>query len=650
MLASRSTAQFSITKAMSGGIQLRIDSVPEASLSAESGPCSSWHTEMNHETRQFMAFQAIEEAFYILKQLTIRDMMGVSQTIRLSSKGGQDKVKSVFLPLLLQIDRMYASYNESAKTGPKVCAMGPMSAKSDVCKYDSTGYRGFRGWYFALRLEKQRLWTELSSSGNIASRRSSWDAAMFHLAQRCELLATCVMVCIHKNVRGFPETGLMRRYAQYAGGTTGTVKVIGTGEFGVENLNDHYKGLQESGLDPSYGDYADVDFINPRTNAIICYGAWYGDWGMCKPVTNRQKGIDTAANAHPNKGKKCEVRVGEVSHGFHTIWPRMKQIESKKYIPDTDAAPHFICIGAGWAMTDGWLNDHTFEPTMDSHRVLGNDKHFTIKGHRTQQIIKFSEETRFRYGVFPFLMNHPRLEKLITVADMLGRGNKYAIDLKRLIVPLSENYMDNFKLVYRGKKSKGVDMWQLPAIQDWYEVSTGRPYEGAFLERSLTNEDSIEMYENNPKGQWRDQDPWVPGRDGVSKESHYPSRVKGFGLEQPGNSQKGAQKDNIKAAGYVKYQQSLIVGRGSRDLIRVMTTPTTPKRPGSRGEMYQGPIPDTPQFGPPGLQQPIVIHIDRPEGGQGRPEVSVGPFSFKGEGAQILGLLMILLLLYFLFR
>ena len=89
MLASRSTA---ITKAMSGGIQLRIDSVPEASLSAESGPCSSWHTEMNHETRQFMAFQAIEEAFYILKQLTIRDMMGVAESIRLSTKGGKKSI------------------------------------------------------------------------------------------------------------------------------------------------------------------------------------------------------------------------------------------------------------------------------------------------------------------------------------------------------------------------------------------------------------------------------------------------------------------------------------------------------------------------------------------------------------------------------
>ena len=57
------------------------DVVPRDQLTNESGPSSSWAREMNHETRQFMAFQAMEEALSILLWLT--DMLDVSARVRL---------------------------------------------------------------------------------------------------------------------------------------------------------------------------------------------------------------------------------------------------------------------------------------------------------------------------------------------------------------------------------------------------------------------------------------------------------------------------------------------------------------------------------------------------------------------------------------
>ena len=68
--------------------------------------------------------------------------------------------------------------------------------------------------------------------------------------------------------------------------------------------------------------------------------------------------------------------------------------------------------------------------------------------------------------------------------------------------------------------------------------------------------------------------------------------------------------------------------------------------------MYGGGIPQ-PQFGAPAPQGPTII-IQGGGGGGGAPKpagsLAVGPFSFTGEGAWVLGALLILLLLFFLFR
>ena len=98
---------------------------------------------------------------------------------------------------------------------------------------------------------------------------------MYHLAKKCEILATCTLVCIHKNVRGFPETALMRRYAEFLGGTSNGPPEIGNGEFGVVNLDEYYKPDKN-------GDYLDVDYRNIETGAITVYGEWYGDGGFYK--------------------------------------------------------------------------------------------------------------------------------------------------------------------------------------------------------------------------------------------------------------------------------------------------------------------------------------------------------------------------------
>ena len=93
------------------------DVVPRDQLTRESGPSSSWAREMNHETRQFMAFQAIDEAMRILLELVF-NLTGVGFGVRL---GDSSQVRWICQPLLDQIDRMYQFHQTGEITGENVC-------------------------------------------------------------------------------------------------------------------------------------------------------------------------------------------------------------------------------------------------------------------------------------------------------------------------------------------------------------------------------------------------------------------------------------------------------------------------------------------------------------------------------------------------
>ena len=110
------------------------DVVPRDQLTRESGPSSSWAREMNHETRQFMAFQAMEEALHILIDLT--DTLGVSGRVRL---GDIMKTKQVYQPLMDQIDRMYQYHQKGEAKGNNVCNL-PSIANYPT---EGGGWRGF---------------------------------------------------------------------------------------------------------------------------------------------------------------------------------------------------------------------------------------------------------------------------------------------------------------------------------------------------------------------------------------------------------------------------------------------------------------------------------------------------------------------------
>ena len=127
------------------------DVVPRDQLTRESGPSSSWAREMNHETRQFMAFQAIEEAMRILVRmvfnLTSKGVWGVRQ-------GDGSTLRWICQPLLDQIDRMYQYHQTGELAGENVCELPRINRK-----HPGSAWRGFRNFYLALRTEKQRLWT-----------------------------------------------------------------------------------------------------------------------------------------------------------------------------------------------------------------------------------------------------------------------------------------------------------------------------------------------------------------------------------------------------------------------------------------------------------------------------------------------------------
>ena len=146
------------------------DVVPRDQLTRESGPSSSWAREMNHETRQFMAFQAIEEAMRIVVRLVF-NLTGSGDGVRQSDI---NLLPWICQPLLNDIDRMYQYHQTGETTGENVCELPRINQK-----HAGTEWRGFRNFYLALRKEKQRLWTYFMTEESPSDIQANWEAAMY---------------------------------------------------------------------------------------------------------------------------------------------------------------------------------------------------------------------------------------------------------------------------------------------------------------------------------------------------------------------------------------------------------------------------------------------------------------------------------------
>ena len=102
------------------------------------------------------------------------------------------------------------------------------------CPNDPDGKRGFRRWWYTIRLRKMELWGRLHGINNGAGNlRTDWLAAMTYMSKRIELMTTLTLVCIHKNIRGFPET-----QCHFGGGTWTDIQEMDGGEVGVADLRE----------------------------------------------------------------------------------------------------------------------------------------------------------------------------------------------------------------------------------------------------------------------------------------------------------------------------------------------------------------------------------------------------------------------------
>ena len=216
-------------------------------LTAESGPLTAWSESMLMETRQFMALQAQAEAFYLLRELTIKWMFqNLGRADRSTpflkqpnQAGGVTQVASIFAPLLEQIDLQML--RRDSRAGEKIIDVPLFREGVKLTTFPSPSkLPGFRRWYVAIRARKMELWQRLFEKFP-RTIEQDWRAAMHYLTKRIELLTTLTLVCIHKNVRGFPETQWMRRYAHFGGGTYDGGDPIDGGEFGVEDLDDRFR-------------------------------------------------------------------------------------------------------------------------------------------------------------------------------------------------------------------------------------------------------------------------------------------------------------------------------------------------------------------------------------------------------------------------
>ena len=460
----------------------------------------------------------------------------------------------------------------------------------------------------------------------------------------------------------------MRRYCQFGGGTLSTHKPISGGMF----LRPHIEKFRYNYTDVQERFHTTSDKYIQWDGQVSLYNEWFGDLGgtaaSMKVVNNNP---NSGKTGYDDDGDALMVRVTKKHKGWVKGEEEEQEIEWKM--------PHKVVISAGWAMTDGWMNNDGFIKNIP-HLIKVNN-------------VQFSEETRWRYGAFPFTSVWFQDEARNTMLVDLLKIRLPGLDTVRLQTPLTNEYFDAYHIV-RGQDPRAAKTHrQLPARQDWFDHESGAAHQGAFVSGSLVN---FDPEANKPE---RDGDltkMWGPPH-WIPQDQQYSLAADERGLQQPG-SRKGALPTDMSGVNQpldraedfplfvqLEEREAVMMGapqaredqefeehrmpRASRaasreresyklvELRRELATHLENVERGDSGiyvnDRDGATIADQirraiqqEQRGSVNIALNMPRHVPMPE----KDSISMGPLSFSGQGAWMIGLVFLALLLFFLFR
>ena len=183
-------------------------------MSAESGPLSSWVEAMAFETRQFMALSAMNEALFIARCFTMDYFICQATGMEKNGEQARAAALSVFAPLFDEVDNQMNRRKVHQKMIGNVIIPDVPSFGTE----NQTPEEGLVGWLRTIRVRKEVLWNDIFKSRR-EHAEATWTSAMRFMSARIDKVVRLVIVMLHKNIRGFPETEWMRRYAAFGGGT-----------------------------------------------------------------------------------------------------------------------------------------------------------------------------------------------------------------------------------------------------------------------------------------------------------------------------------------------------------------------------------------------------------------------------------------------
>ena len=533
-------------------------------MTAESGPLGTWKESMALETRQFMALNAMNEALYIARQFAMDYFICPAMGYEPMSKIAKTAAISIFIPLFKLVDIQM----ERKENKMPAHIIGEVDIPDVPLFRENTQLAGLQetitGWLKTIYERKQILWTEIYTKRR-DNAQDTWRSAMRVMAGRIDTVVTMVIVMLHKNIRGFPETEWMRRYAAFGGGTrTGDIEITG-GEFAVENMEDHYKLV--NGKAPGVED-------RDRDGNIRTYRTITG------PIKTQ-----LATQSHKTKVK---------------------------------------LYGAELACTDGWINEETFVGMF-----------FGGNNNKRPKYIRFRDETKWRYGAFPFKSqlfeaNKARIVGWIEARDS-DTGTNSNISL--LIQTLSNQYWNGY-ILRPGKKWGTVRLPNRRAYWDGAEFK-----EGAF-----TASDLIVTGEAEPRKIWRPR----TIKEMLAVEEKDRDRLflpTGEALPDL------LERRLMQPGGAPGAWPEVMVARGKVDPEETAKLVGTPEKVGDMGVL---PVYRVPLFGRGRSvsfsRQVVVIQAAAAPPAGGGESMGIGPFTYTGKNSWVLMSLLIMLLLFFLFR
>ena len=277
--------------------------------------------------------------------------------------------------------------------------------------------------------------------------------------------------------------------------------------------------------------------------------------------------------------------------------------------------------GAELACTDGWINHETFTSMFS-----GGDN------NKRPKYIRFLDETKWRYGAFPFKSqffesNKAKIVNWIEARDSDSDANT---NVSLLVQTLSNPYWNGYIL-------RPVKKWGTVRLPNRKAYWDGEEFkEGAF-----TASDLIVTGEAEPRKIWRPRT--IAEMLAVEEKDKDRLFLQGAALPdllerlmmQPGGAPGAWPEQKIVSTEINPEETARLTG--------------TPEKVGDAGVL---PVYRVPLFGRGRSlsfgRQVVVIHAPAPAGGG--ESMGIGPFTYTGKNSWILMSLLILLLLFFLFR